>query len=222
MSATIKSALTEATASLEDGRRRRLAESGESAAHARTRSRPHLPPGAPGRRVYRPNSLISFRHSSLAGAEGDPLQYIIGHQEFFQLEFEVTPDVLIPRPETELIVEVGIEILKDEAAPVFATWAPARGQLRFLCFRNCHGRRPSPLMFRPAALEVAERNAERHGVTDRLQLVQSDLFSTMDPAAAFDLIVSNPPYVPASDLNGLQREVRHEPPGRAGRRSRTD
>ena len=60
---------------------------------------------------------------------------------------------------------------------------------------------------------MAKRNAERHSVSDRLQLVESDLFSTMPPAAAFDLIVSNPPYVPANDLDDLQREVRYEPTG---------
>ena len=146
-------------------------------------------------------------------AEGYPLQYLTGRQAFFQLDFEVTPDVLIPRPETELIVEVGIEILKDEAAPFFADLGTGSGAIAISLLQELPRARAIAFDVSAAALEVARRNAERHAVSDRLQLIESDLFSTMDFPAAFNLIVSNPPYIPANDLNGLQREVRHEPPG---------
>jgi len=145
-------------------------------------------------------------------AGGYPLQYLTGRQEFFQLDFEVTPDVLIPRPETELIVELGIDILKDKPAPCFADLGTGSGAIAISLLQELPRARAIAVDVSAGALEVARRNAERHRLSDRLQLVESDLFSMMDPRA-FDLIVSNPPYVPAGDLSGLQREVRHEPPG---------
>jgi len=125
----------------------------------------------------------------------------------------VTPDVLIPRPETELIVEVGIEILKDKATPVFADLGTGSGAIVISLLRELPRARAIAVDVSPGALEVAKRNAERHRVSDRLQFIESDLFSTTDARAVFDLIVSNPPYVPRGDLDGLQREVRYEPLG---------
>jgi release factor glutamine methyltransferase len=146
-------------------------------------------------------------------AEGYPLQYLTGRQEFFQLDFEVTPDVLIPRPETELIVEVGIEILREKAAPHFADVGTGSGAIAISLLQQLPAARAVAVDISASALEVAKRNAERHAMTDRLQLVESDLFSMINAATAFDLIVSNPPYVPAGDLSGLQREVGYEPIG---------
>ena len=157
------------------------------------------------------NQFDRYRSLVARRAEGYPLQYLTGHQEFFKLDFEVTPDVLIPRPETEVIVEVGIEILKDEAAPSFADLGTGSGAIAISVLQELPQARATAVDVSAAALAVAKRNAERHGVIDRLRLIESDLFSSIDPQESFALIVSNPPYVPASDLSHLQREVRHEP-----------
>jgi release factor glutamine methyltransferase len=212
MSATIKSALTEGaaglkTAGVDDPRN----QANLLLMHVLDRDRTFL--------LAHPEENLStkqfdqYRALVNRRAEGYPLQYLTGRQAFFQLDFEVTPDVLIPRPETELIVEVGIEILKDKAAPFFADLGTGSGAIAISLLQELPGASAIAVDVSPGALEVAKRNAERHAMTDRLQLVESDLFSTMDPRAAFDLIVSNPPYVPAGDLNSLQREVRHEPSG---------
>ena len=212
MSATIKTALTEGAASLkaagvDDSRN----QANLLLMHVLHRDRTFL--------LAHPEENLSakqfdqYQEFLVRRAEGYPLQYLTGSQEFFRLDFEVTPDVLIPRPETELIVEVGIEILKDEAAPFFADLGTGSGAIAISLLQELPRARAMAVDVSPGALEVAKQNAERHRVSDRLQLVESDLFSTIDPRAAFDLIVSNPPYVPANDLNGLQREVRHEPQG---------
>lgn len=150
-------------------------------------------------------SLISRR------AAGEPLQYITGRQEFFKLDFEVTPDVLIPRPETELIVEVGLEVLKHEPEPYVADIGTGSGCIAISLLHELPRARAVAIDLSPAALALAQRNAERHQVIDRLQLIESDLFSAIGAAEPFHLIVSNPPYVPEKDMAGLQLEVRHEP-----------
>jgi release factor glutamine methyltransferase len=159
------------------------------------------------------NQLGLYRSLIARRAESYPLQYLTGHQEFFKLDFEVTPDVLIPRPETELIVEVGFEILKEKATPLFADLGTGSGAIAISLLRELPRARAIAVDISAAALSVAKRNAERHEVTDRLQLIESDLFSALESRASFALIVSNPPYVPANDLNYLQHEVRHEPTG---------
>jgi release factor glutamine methyltransferase len=212
MSATIKLALTEGAASLktagiDDPRNQANLLLMHILDRGRTFLLAHSEEDLSAKQVEQYWALVTRR------AAGYPLQYLTGRQEFFQLDFEVTPDVLIPRPETELIVEVGIEILRGKAGPSFADLGTGSGAIAISLLQELPRARAIAVDVSAGALEVAKRNAERHRVSDRLQLVESDLFSTMDPRAAFDLIVSNPPYVPADDLSGLQREVRHEPPG---------
>ncbi len=157
------------------------------------------------------DQLKRFRSLVSRRAQGEPLQYLTGHQEFFKLDFELTPDVLVPRPETELIVEVASELLKHEPGLSFADIGTGSGCIAISLLHELPQARAVAVDFSPAALAVAKRNAERHQVIDRLRLVESDLFSAIDSAERFDLIVSNPPYVPVDDLKDLQREVRHEP-----------
>lgn len=159
------------------------------------------------------DQLDRYRSLLARRAQGEPLQYITSHQEFFKLDFELTPDVLIPRPETELIVEVASELLKHEPAPTFADIGTGSGCIAISLLHELPRARGVAVDLSPAALAIAKRNAGRHQVIDRLRLVESDLFSAIDSRERFDLIVSNPPYVPVDDLTDLQREVRHEPRG---------
>jgi release factor glutamine methyltransferase len=151
-------------------------------------------------------------------AAGEPLQYIIGKQEFYGLEFEVNPSVLIPRPETELLVEAALEILRECKSPTLCDVGTGSGCIAISVVKNIEKARAVSLDISPKALQVAERNAEKNGVAEKITFAESDVFSAFaNPKSKiqnpkFDLIVSNPPYIPDSDLPTLEREVReHEP-----------
>ncbi|MEP6719093.1 MAG: peptide chain release factor N(5)-glutamine methyltransferase [bacterium] len=143
-----------------------------------------------------------------------PLQYITGRQEFFGLEFEVTPDVLIPRPETELLIEAALARVSPNVAPFICDVGTGSGCVAITLLHELPQARGMALDISSAALAVAELNAHRHGVNERLSFLASDCFSALTPALnpAFDLIVSNPPYVSERAVAGLQREVRNFEP----------
>jgi release factor glutamine methyltransferase len=145
-------------------------------------------------------------------AAREPLAYIVGHREFWDLTFEVSPAVLVPRPETEIVVETALRIFegRDQRLSV-ADVGTGSGNLAVAIAYE----RPRAVVVAtdvsPAALAVASRNAARHGVSDRVQLRQVPLLG--DDDQRFDLIVSNPPYVADRDRATLQPEVRdYEPP----------
>ena len=158
------------------------------------------------------DSLRQLREFVERRASGEPLQYITGVQDFYGREFRVTPDVLIPRPETELLVEAALEIAKsDEAYICDIGTGSGCIAITFLC--EIPGARAVAVDKSPEALEIAKLNATKHSVADRIVFVVSDCFDSLGRGEyQFDLIVSNPPYVSESALAGLQREVRdHEP-----------
>jgi release factor glutamine methyltransferase len=138
----------------------------------------------------------------------EPFQYIAGKQEFYRLEFEVTPDVLIPRPETEMVVEAAVEFLRAQEKPRFCEVGLGSGCIAVSILHEVPAARAVGLDISPATLAVAARNAERHGVGERLEIRESDVFSALSGAERFALIASNPPYVPARHFAGLQEEVR--------------
>ena len=155
--------------------------------------------------------LDRFREVVARRAEGEPLQYITGVQDFFGREFRVTPDVLIPRPETELLIEAALEIVAGVSSPLICDVGTGSGciAVTLLCERS--DARAVAVDVSEAALAVAADNARRHGVNERIELKISDCFDAVDETS-FDLVVSNPPYVSSDALAGLQREVRdHEP-----------
>jgi release factor glutamine methyltransferase len=140
-------------------------------------------------------------------ASREPLQYIRGTQEFYGLEFEVTPEVLIPRPETELLVETAIALLRDFSEPVICDVGTGSGCIAISVAHEVKMASGIALDISPDALKVAARNAKRHGVDDRLRFTPSDVFSGLTNER-FDLVVSNPPYVHSADIDHLQPEVR--------------
>ncbi len=172
-------------------------------------------------------------------ASGEPTQYLTGHQEFWSLEFEVTPAVLIPRPETEHVVEIALERLGARGFKIqLETGAPSAplhiadvgtgsGCLAVALAHSLPHAEVFATDISAAALEVARRNAARHGVADRIHFFETDLLAALAPSphAArpsphaprpsslfFDLIVSNPPYIARKEAPSLPREVRdHEP-----------
>jgi release factor glutamine methyltransferase len=144
-------------------------------------------------------------------ASREPLQYITGSQEFFRLEFEVTPDVLIPRPETEILVERAIEFLRSQPDPRFCEIGIGSGAISVSVLHELPDASALACDISQNALEIARRNSDRHGVSDRLELIVSDVFASV-PKEHFRAVLSNPPYVREPDLAALQPEVRdHEP-----------
>lgn len=154
-----------------------------------------------------------FRESLMRRASGEPLQYITGIQAFFGLDFEVTKDVLIPRPETELLVELVLKLIAKVSHPVICDVGTGSGCIAVSIVHEHRGATAIAIDISEAALRVAQRNSVRHSVNDRIDFVAADCLSTIRPnQTPFDLIVSNPPYVAGSSWAGLQREVRdHEP-----------
>jgi len=166
---------------------------------------------------------------------GEPTQYITGKQEFWGLEFEVTPAVLIPRPETEHVVEVALERLGERGIKINMKTGEPSPRLRIADVGTGSGCLAVALArelphadlvatdISSPALEIAHRNAARQGVPDRIHFVQTDLLEgillsplpTSHLPLAFDLIVSNPPYVGRNEAASLQREVRDHEPGSA-------
>jgi release factor glutamine methyltransferase len=145
-------------------------------------------------------------------AQREPFHYITGIKEFFGLEFAVSPAVLIPRPETERLVERGIEILSGVDKPRFCEVGVGSGCISIALLVSLPGASAVGLEISGDALAAASANGRRHRVGDRLELRPSDIFAAVGPGEKFDLIVSNPPYVPAAAIEGLQPEVRdHEP-----------
>jgi release factor glutamine methyltransferase len=173
---------------------------------------------------------------------GEPVQYLTGKQEFWGLEFEVTPAVLIPRPETEHVMEVALARLGERGIKIHMDTGAPRETLRVadvgtgsgclavaLAWELPHAEVFATDISAPA-LEVARRNAARNGVADRIHLVQCDLLTGLektDPSSVgarqalpastqngplFDLIVSNPPYIAREEAAQLQREVRDHEP----------
>jgi release factor glutamine methyltransferase len=159
----------------------------------------------------------------------EPTGFIIGHREFWDLDFNVCAGVLVPRPETELLVEEALSRLSDAEAPPPGRPAPAKsgasapiriadvgtgsGCIAVALARWLPAAAITAIDSSDAALAVARRNAARHDVSDRVHFVRAHLLDAV--TGPFDAIVSNPPYVPAPDMAGLQPEVRDYEPSEA-------
>ena len=154
-----------------------------------------------------------YRDAVERRAAGEPLQYINGHQEFFNLDFTVTPDVLIPRPDTELLVETALDLINKDEVQEICDVGTGSGCIAISILYERPRAHAVALDNSPKALRVAALNATRHGVGQRLNLVASDCFAALEQShARFHLIASNPPYVVEETFATLQREVReHEP-----------
>jgi release factor glutamine methyltransferase len=133
------------------------------------------------------------------GENREPVQYLVGSEEFLGREFKVSRATLIPRPSTEALVE------KAGKPGTFLDIGTGSGAIAVtLALRGARG---TATDLSPLALDVARENARRHGVSDRITFVEADLFAE----GLFDLIISNPPYVTTAELATLQPEVKHEP-----------
>jgi release factor glutamine methyltransferase len=149
----------------------------------------------------------------------EPLQYITGRQEFWGLDFLVTPDVLIPRPETELIMETALGSVSDRNKPITVVdLCTGSGCIAVSLAKELPSARIFATDTSAKALEVARENARGHGVSGGIRFLEGDLFGPLeelDIEDQVDIIVSNPPYVPSGDRRTLQPEVRDYEPAAA-------
>ena len=157
-----------------------------------------------------------FRELVKRRADGVPVSYLVGHREFYSLDFRVTPDVLVPRPETEFLVIAATDLAKEKAGQhlpwVIADVGTGSGVLAICLARELSQSAVWATDISPAALELARENCVSHGVADRVTLLRGDLLAPVPDDLRFDLIVSNPPYVTTAEYAQLPRSIRdHEP-----------
>ena len=146
-------------------------------------------------------------------AAGEPLQYITGHQEFYGLDFIVTPDVLIPRPETEFLVERVLKLLEEskQASPLIVDVGTGSGCIAVSVAVNAPQARVIATDVSRSALDIAMKNAATHGVRDRIEFLAGDLLAPLagrDLEGAIDILAANPPYVNTASVDDLHKEVR--------------
>ncbi|MBP2632492.1 MAG: Protein-(glutamine-N5) methyltransferase, release factor-specific [Firmicutes bacterium] len=141
-----------------------------------------------------------------------PVAYIIGYKEFMGLDFNVSPAVLIPRPDTEILVEAVIERLKEKENVSFVDIGTGSGAIVLSLLANLPQAVGSTVDISEAAIAVAKDNAEKFGVSDRVSFFHGDVYSPVKDQV-FDAIISNPPYIPDADIESLQPEVKCEPHG---------
>ena len=164
------------------------------------------------------NELSGYRTLIKRRLQREPLQYIVGIQEFWSLEFAVTPQVLIPRPETELLVEQAIERLKavtseENKMPSILDLGTGCGAIAISLAKAVQQVRLWATDISADALKLARLNAEKHGVSDKIKFLQGNLWEPLlDEGVTFDIILSNPPYIGAEEFENLSPEVRDYEP----------
>jgi release factor glutamine methyltransferase len=154
----------------------------------------------------------AFRELIRRRASGAPVAYLVGRKEFYSLTLEVSPAVLIPRPETEFVVVEFLEVARHLDAVRAVDVGTGSGCIAIACAHQHPSAHFTAIDISTEALELASRNAERHGVADRIKFCRGDLLAHVTGEDPFDLILSNPPYISTEDITELEVGVRdHEP-----------
>ncbi len=163
-------------------------------------------------RPLEPAEVQQYREIIVKRAQGWPLAYLTGKKSFLSWDFQVTPAVLVPRPETELLVEAVVETVKDRRELTGVDIGTGSGVIAISLAKLIPGSQWYAIDISPEALAVAEANAVHLGVEGQIQFLSGDLLGpVMDSGIGFDIIVSNPPYIPSATISSLQPEVRKEP-----------
>jgi release factor glutamine methyltransferase len=165
-----------------------------------------------GDRLLEEQDLARFAALVARRVAGEPIQYILGEQEFYGLALKVTPAVLIPRPETELLVEAVLERLPKDRALRIVDVGTGSGAIAISVARNLALAEVTAIDLSETALSVAQENAAWHGLSERIRFLHSDLLAAVAGEDRFDAVLSNPPYVPDSDKECLHRQVREFEP----------
>jgi release factor glutamine methyltransferase len=151
-----------------------------------------------------------FRALVKERGDGKPVAYLVGHREFYSMSFRVTPDVLIPRPETESLVLRLLDIAKPRSdGPIaIADVGTGSGIIALVAAKRLPNAQVVAIDRSRAALDVGRSNAEVHGVADRIQWIEGDLLAAVPSDRRFDIIASNPPYVSESEFSELSKSVK--------------
>jgi release factor glutamine methyltransferase len=153
-----------------------------------------------------------FRELIQRRVAGWPVAYLVGSRDFYLLTFEVSPEVLVPRPETETLVLESLSLLKPLKSPTVLDIGTGSGCIAISIAHQKADAHVTAIDISPDALNVARRNASRHNVTGRITFLQGDLFGPLKGGETFDLVVSNPPYIAHPEFASLAPDVRdHEP-----------
>jgi release factor glutamine methyltransferase len=153
-----------------------------------------------------------FRELIHRRVAGWPVAYLVGTRDFYLLSFEVSPAVLVPRPETEMLVLEGLAFIKPLKAPTVLDLGTGSGCIAVSIAHQKRDAKVTAVDVSPDALEVAKRNAAKHDVAERVEFLQGDLFAPLAAGSTFDLVVSNPPYIAHGEFASLAPDVRdHEP-----------
>jgi release factor glutamine methyltransferase len=165
-------------------------------------------------KVVPQEQLTQLRDLVKRAGEHEPVAYLVGRTEFYSIEFEVTPDCLIPRPETELLVQKSIELLRKRTGPQsVCDLCTGCGVIAVAIAGNVPDVKVMATDISEPALAVAARNVEKHKLGERIELRHGDLFEPLVPQLdVFDLIVCNPPYVSAAQYETLDRNVKEYEP----------
>jgi release factor glutamine methyltransferase len=156
---------------------------------------------------------IRFKNLVARHASGEPLNYLTGEREFYGLSFRVSPAVLIPRPETEILVEKAIALLQSYSSPArFLDVGAGSGCIAVTIAHEVPSSIGWAVDISAAALDIAHENAVRHGVAGRIHFVQGNFLECLLPESRFDFILSNPPYVPLEECDNLPSDVRDYEP----------
>jgi release factor glutamine methyltransferase len=154
-----------------------------------------------------------FRELVKRRSEGEPVAYLMGRKEFYSLDFRVTPDVLIPRPETEHLVVALLDLAKPKVLPrSIADVGTGSGIIAVCAAKNLPAAKVTAIDISPAAIAIARENAEKHGVASRIEFLESDLLAAVPVEQKFDIIASNPPYVADAELENTRPDVKHYEP----------
>lgn len=155
----------------------------------------------------------AYRQLLQRRVDGEPLAYIVGWREFYGLRLQVNPAVLIPRPETELLVDLALALLPADSDGSILDLGTGSGAIALAIASQRPKLHAMATDVSPPALQLAAANAREHGLHDRVELHQGSWYQAV-PAdtGKFDLIISNPPYVAADDVHLLRGDCRHEPP----------
>lgn len=157
----------------------------------------------------------AFRELVRRRADGTPVAYLVGRREFYSLSFRVTPDVLIPRPETEFVVIALVDLAKSrqgEGPIEVADVGTGSGILAVCAALHVPGCHVTAIDKSPAALAVAKANAADHGVAERIDFVEGDLLAPLPAEPRLDFVVSNPPYISMAEMTQLPRDVKEYEP----------
>lgn len=153
-----------------------------------------------------------MRELVLRRSKAEPVAYLVGQREFFSLGFRVTADVLIPRPDTETLVMEILDGAKGLESQKILDLCTGSGCVAVAVAKNCKTAHVTAIDISPAAIAIARENVDRHQVADRVEIIESDLFSGIPSGIKFDIIAGNPPYVPSAEIDQLDAEVaQHEP-----------